>query len=74
MIFFNPIWGGLDYIQDTPPQDGMAIVFLPSAASDPLAGQPQLESEESVRSFMQTQFRMAAENMSETGLLLGASG
>ncbi|MDE5832898.1 MAG: hypothetical protein K2H64_07940 [Desulfovibrio sp.] len=72
MIIFNPIWGGLDYIQDTPPQDGMAIVFLPSVVSDPLAGKPQLESEESVQSFMQSQFRAVAENMRETGLIVGS--
>ena len=72
MIFFNPGWGGLDYIQDTPPQDGMAIVFLPSLANDATAGGLQLESEESVHSFMQTQFRAVAENIGESALIIGA--
>lgn len=74
MIMFDPGWGGLDYIQDTPPQDGMAIVFLPSLANDAIAGQLQLESEESTRSFMQSQFRAAAENMYESGLFVSAQG
>ena len=73
MIAFNPFWGGLDYIQDTPPQDGMGLVFAPSVATDALAGRAQLESEESVQSFMQSQFRAAAENMWELGLIAQAS-
>ena len=72
MIFFNPGWGGLDYIQDTPPQDGMGIVFLPSLANDATAGALQLESEESVHSFMQSQFRAVTENMYETALIVGS--
>lgn len=73
MILFDPVWGGLDYTQDTPPYDGMAITFLPSIVNDQLAAQPQMESEASVRSFMQTQARAAAENMLESALFVGAS-
>lgn len=69
MISFDPYWGGLDYTFDTPPGDGLAITYLPSLAHDITAGQLQLESEESVHSFMQTQFRMSAENMIGTGLV-----
>lgn len=74
MISFDPSWGGLDYIQDTPPEDGMAIVFLPSIANDALAGQLQAESESSARSFMQAQFRAAAENMRDSGLVFNGIG
>lgn len=69
MIGFDPYWGGLDYMFDTPPEDGLGITFLPSLAHDPLAGALQLDSEESVHSFMQTQFRMATENMMGYGLV-----
>ena len=72
MISFNPYWGGLDYMQDTPPQDGMAIAFFPSIASDVTAGQLQLDSESSVKSFMQAQFRIVSENTHGYGLLISA--
>lgn len=72
MISFNPMWGGLDYVQDTPPGDGFAITFLPSIVSDVTAGQLQGDSEASVHSFMQQQFRMAAENMYDSGLVAHA--
>lgn len=73
MISFNPHWGGLDYVQDTPPQDGMGLVFLPSLALDAAAGYPQLESEESVHQFMQSQFRAATENMYDSGLVVSSA-
>lgn len=69
MIAFDSYWGGLDYSFDTPPGDGFAITYLPSLANDSTAGLLQLDSEESVHSFMQTQFRMAAENMAGSGLV-----
>ncbi len=69
MIVFDPHWGGLDYAFDTPAEDGFSITYLPSLANDALAGQLQLESEESVHSFMQAQFRMATENMMGYGLV-----
>lgn len=69
MIGLDPYWGGLDYTFDTPPEDGFGISYLPSLANDALAGQLQLESEESVHSFMQIQFRMATENMMGYGLV-----
>lgn len=72
MIAFDPHWGGLDYAQDTPPFDGMAIAFFPSIASDVTAGQLQLESEASVQSFMQLQFRASTENMYDSGLVVSA--
>lgn len=74
MIFFNPGWGGLDVVQDTPPADGMAITYLPSIVNDALAGQLQYDSQESTRSFMQEQFRAAAENMYESGLVVSTQG
>lgn len=73
MISFNPHWGGLDYTQDTPPWDGMGLVFLPSLAMDTTAGAPQLESEESVHQFMQSQFRAATENMYDSGLVVSSA-
>lgn len=73
MIAFNPLWGGEDYIQDTPPHDGMAISFLPSIVNDVLGGIPQADSQSSAQSFMQTQFRMVAENMNDSGLVISAS-
>lgn len=69
MIGFDPYWGGLDYTFDSPPADGCGISYLPSLAHDALAGQLQLGDEESVHSFMQTQFRMATENMLGYGLI-----
>lgn len=72
MTGFDPVWGGLDYTQDTPPYDGMAITFLPSLVNDVTAGQLQLESEESVHSFMQTQFRLVSENFNDAGLMFSA--
>lgn len=69
MNSFNPWWGGLDYTFDTPPADGISISYLPSLVHDVTAGQEQLESRESVHSFMQTQFRMATENMIGNGLI-----
>lgn len=73
MISFNPFWGGLDYTQDTPPYDGMGLVFLPSLASDMTAGAVQLESEESVHQFMQSGFRAATENMYDAGLIVSSA-
>lgn len=69
MISFNPDWGGTDIIQDTPPYDGMSLVFLPSIVADVTGSIPQLESESSVHSFMQEQFRTSAENLNDGGLL-----
>lgn len=73
MLSFDPLWGGQNIIQDTPPGDALGIVFLPSIVGDVLGAIPQLESEESSRSFMQTQFRVAAENMNDAGLIYSAA-
>lgn len=72
MIGFNPLWGGLDYIQDTPPGDGLAITFLPSVVNDSCAGALQLDSEASALSFMQDQFRASTENMYDSGLVISS--
>ena len=72
MISFDPHWGGLDYVQETPPGDGLGIIYLPSIAHDSTAGQLQLESEASVHSFMQLQFRAVTENMYGSGLIISA--
>lgn len=74
MLFFNPDWGGLEYVQDTPPPDSMSIAFLPSVANDSAAAQLQMDAQESTRSFMQSQFRAATENMYESGLVLSVQG
>lgn len=73
MITFDPYWGGLDYSFDTPSEDGFAISYYPSIANDVLGAIPQLDSEESVHSFMQTQFRLATENMLGYGLVANFS-
>ena len=73
MNSFNPYWGGLDYIQDTPAEDGFALVFTPSLANDALAGALQLDSESSAQQFLQVQFRIAAENMGDRGLIVAAN-
>lgn len=72
MISFNPLWGGQDYIQDSPPYDGLAICFLPSIVNDALAGVLQLDSETSCQSFMQTAYRVSAENMYDSGLIVSS--
>ena len=73
MIIFNPNWGGQDVIQDSRPADGMAISFTASIVNDVLGAVPQLDSENSVHSFMQSQFRAAAENMENSGVLYSDS-
>lgn len=72
MIGFNPYWGGLDYVQDSPPYDGLAISFTPSVVDDATAAMAQLDSESSVQSFMALQFRATAENMYDSGLVVSA--
>lgn len=69
MLAFDPDFGGQNVIQDSPPFDGMAIVFVPSIVNDVTGSVPQLDSESSARSFMQIQFRMTAENMNDMGLV-----
>lgn len=73
MISFDPYWGGLDYVQDSPPYDGLAISFAPSIVNDATAAVPQAESESSVLQFMQSQFRATAENMYDSGLVVSAT-
>lgn len=73
MLTFNPDWGGQDIIQDSAPYDGLAIHFLPSVVSDVLGAVPQIDSETSAMSFMQTSFRAAAENMVDAGLIVSSS-
>lgn len=72
MIIFNPAWGGQDTIQDSAPYDGLVIHFVPSIMSDVLGAVPQLDSESSATSFMQTSFRAAAENMTDAGLIISS--
>lgn len=69
MLAFDPDFGGQNVIQDSPPFDGMAIVFVPSIVNDVTGSVPQLDSEASTRSFMQIQFRITAENMNDLGLV-----
>lgn len=70
MHALNPYWGGLDYIQDTPAEDGCALVFLPSLVNDAIAGALQLEDESGAQHHMQARFRMATENMLDAGLVV----
>lgn len=74
MISFDPVWRGLDVVQDTPPGDALAITFAPSIVSDVTASMAQLDSEASVQAFMQDQFRASAENMYDSGLVVSTWG
>ena len=73
MITFNPYWGGQDVIQESLPSDGLVIAFSPSIVSDVLGAVPQLDSQSSVQSFMQSQFRATAENMNDAGLVFSST-
>lgn len=73
MISFNPHWGGVDYFQDTPPNDRLGPVFTPSMAIDTTAAQPQLESQESAHQFMQSQYRAVTENVYDSGLIVSST-
>ena len=73
MISFNPWWGGVDYVQDTPPYDGLCIEYVPSIANDYTAAFEQMQSMESAKSFMQAQFRRDAENMLDAGLIYSSA-
>lgn len=70
MIAFDPFFGGLNVVQDTPPGDALGISFTPSIVSDVTAALPQLDSQASAQSFMEHQFRASAENMYDSGLVV----
>ena len=70
MIAFEPLWGGTSVVQDTPPHDALGITFAPSIVTDVTAAVPQLDSQASVHSFMQDQFRASTENMYDSGLVV----
>ncbi|MDE7370458.1 MAG: hypothetical protein K2N07_01695 [Desulfovibrio sp.] len=70
MIALDPTWGGLNVVQDTPPHDSLGISYAPSLVTDVTAAVPQLDSMASVQSFMEHQFRAAAENMYDSGLVV----
>lgn len=72
MTAFNPLWGGDEYIQDTPPYDGMSISFLPSIVNDSTAAQLQLDSQVSTQSFMESLFRISAKNMYDSGVVVSS--
>lgn len=74
MTGFDPYWLGLDYVIDSTPGDGDAIMFFPSIVNDAAAGYLQAESESSALSFMQDSFRSAAMNMLDSGLVVNALG
>lgn len=73
MIAFNPWWGGIDIVQDTPPYDRLSIDYVPSIANDQTAASGQMMYMESTKSFMQTQFRQIAENMRDAGLIYSSA-
>lgn len=70
MFALDPYWGGINVVQDTPPHDALGITFAPSLVTDVTAAVPQLDSQASVQSFMEHQFRAAAENMYDSGLVV----
>ncbi|WP_165078477.1 MULTISPECIES: hypothetical protein [unclassified Desulfovibrio] len=70
MIALDPLWGGLNVVQDTPPRDSLGISYAPSIVTDVTAAVPQLDSMASVQSFTEHQFRAAAENMYDSGLVV----
>lgn len=70
MIFFDPISRGLSVVQDTPPGDALVISYTPSEVSDSTAAAAQDAA--SAASFMQDQWRAAAENMRDMGNVVSA--
>ncbi len=72
MIFFDPISQGLSVVQDTPPGDALVISYTPSVVSDSTAAAAQLADAVSAASFMQDQWRAAAENMQDMGNVVSA--
>lgn len=72
MIFFDPISRGLSVVQDTPPGDALVISYTPSEVSDSMAAAAQLADAASAASFMQDQWRAAAENMRDMGNVVSA--
>lgn len=74
MIFFDPISQGLSVVQDTPPSDALVISYTPSVVSDSTAAAAQLADAASAASFMQDQWRAAAENMQDMGNVVSAYG
>ena len=69
MIYFEPLSGVSLILQRTPPEITGLIGFQPSVISDGTAATDQLISSESVQSFMQSQWRMAAANMAGVGAI-----
>lgn len=72
MIFFDPISQGLSVVQDTPPGDALVISYTPSEVGDSTAAAAQLTDAASAASFMQDQWRAAAENMQDMGNVVSA--
>ena len=72
MIFFDPISRGLSVVQDTPPGDALVISYTQSEVSDSTAAAAQLADAASAASFMQDQWRAAAENMRDMGNVVSA--
>lgn len=72
VIFFDPISRGLSVVQDTPPGDALVISYTPSEVSDSTAAAAQLADAASAASFMQDQWRAAAENMRDMGNVVSA--
>ena len=72
VIFFDPISRGLSVVQDTPPGDALVISYTSSEVSDSTAAAAQLADAASAASFMQDQWRAAAENMRDMGNVVSA--
>ncbi|OXS28029.1 MAG: hypothetical protein BCS36_01495 [Desulfovibrio sp. MES5] len=69
MMYFEPMSGLAVVVQNTPPDTTDVITYTPSVINDSTAAADQLLSAESAQSFMQTQFRMAAENILGLGVV-----
>lgn len=70
MHSFDPNSGRTIVVLDTPPEDTMAIYFSSADFDDQIAAEGQHIDSSSTRSFMQDEFRLATENMLESGTVL----
>lgn len=70
MFALDPYLCETNVVQDTPPHDTFTISYLPSIISDITGCVPQLDSQNSAKSFMQEQFRTASLNMNDSGIVI----
>ena len=65
MNIYDPMTQRTVVIQDTLPEDGHFLTFLPSEFSDITASADQLDSAASTRSSMQEQWSIISRNMND---------